>query len=121
MISLLTLDPKSEFYRICPGCGKAHMVKNRGRDYCSEKCYQDHYNDFNRKIKSLKLNVSPENSTPEIRKYEPPIRIEDKNTLNKNIHILETTLSGDLEKVVNSFELEIKGFNFFAYGIVIII
>jgi hypothetical protein len=40
------LDPLSDRYRICPNpsCKKPHMVKNRGRDYCSDKCADDHYN-----------------------------------------------------------------------------
>jgi hypothetical protein len=41
-----TLDPLSDRYRICPNppCGRPHMVKNKSRDYCSDKCADDHYN-----------------------------------------------------------------------------
>jgi hypothetical protein len=116
MFSLLSLDPKSTFYRICPGCGKAHMVKNRGRDYCSDKCYQDYYNQFKRKIRSLKLDEDVENKIPENQKYQPPIRNENPKLLNQNIQILEKILSGESEKDVDLFELEAKGFNFFAFS-----
>ncbi len=40
------LNQNSDRYRICPHpeCRKPHLVKNRGRDYCSDKCADDHYN-----------------------------------------------------------------------------
>ena len=39
------LNPNSHRYRICPSpfCGKEHMVSNIGRQYCSDKCADEHY------------------------------------------------------------------------------
>ncbi|MBL0031605.1 MAG: hypothetical protein IPP27_05255 [Bacteroidetes bacterium] len=45
------MDANSPYYRICPACSKPHMVKNKGREYCSDKCYQDFYNATQRIIK----------------------------------------------------------------------
>jgi len=46
IVDIAPLDPLSDRYRVCPHpqCGKAHMVNNRGKDYCSNKCANDHYN-----------------------------------------------------------------------------
>lgn len=49
--SVYRLDRTSDRFRICPNpeCKKEHMVKHRGKDYCSDKCADDHYN-FKRRL-----------------------------------------------------------------------
>jgi hypothetical protein len=44
--TIYKLNPNSDRYRICPNpeCNRAHMVMHRSRDYCSDKCADDHYN-----------------------------------------------------------------------------
>ncbi len=50
---VVPLDQTSDRYRICPhpNCKKAHMVKNRGRDYCCDQHADDHYN-MQRRLKN---------------------------------------------------------------------
>lgn len=40
----LELDPLSDRYPVCPNCRKLHMVRNKGRDFCRDKCANQHYN-----------------------------------------------------------------------------
>jgi hypothetical protein len=67
-----TLDPLSDRYRICPNpsCRKPHMVRNKGRDYCCDKCADEHYN-LNREYRNLY-------------KAEKEIEIETENAVIKS-------------------------------------
>lgn len=66
--NLLKLDANSPYYRICPACSKPHMVKNKGRDYCSNKCYQDFYNSTQRIIKKQEPSKSQEEFNKDVTK-----------------------------------------------------
>lgn len=52
----ILLDPLSDRYRVCPNCGKPHMVANRGRDFCSDWCADAYYNKNRRLIKQAELS-----------------------------------------------------------------
>ena len=95
MISKEKINQQSTYFRICPFCGKAHMVKNRGRDYCTDKCADDHYN-LLRRLKSQHEGmigaIKVENSVSNI--YAPPKRNVDPEALKKNIEILSHLTKG---------------------------
>ncbi len=48
---VMDLDPLSDRYRVCPNCKIPHMVRNRGRDFCSDRCSDQHYNANRRLMK----------------------------------------------------------------------
>jgi hypothetical protein len=48
--SIYKLDPSSNRFRICPNCKKEHMVNHLGKDFCCDKCADDHYNQ-NRRLR----------------------------------------------------------------------
>ena len=54
------LDQTSDRYRICPSCKCAHMVANRGRDFCSDKCADTYYNTHRRFRKQAIEILTPE-------------------------------------------------------------
>lgn len=56
----LELDPLSDRYRVCPNCSKPHMVRNKGRDFCSDRCADQHYNTRRRLMKQVQQTVDPE-------------------------------------------------------------
>ena len=116
MLSFMDLDPESSFYRICPRCGKAHMVNNRGRDYCSEKCYQDHYNNFRKKLRDFKLfdTESMENKSQST--YTPPKPNKDMEAQNRNIQIFKELLDNGSKAYLSIYELDRIGFDFFAFS-----
>lgn len=55
------LDPLSDRYRVCPNCGSPHMVRNKGRDFCSDRCADQHYNARRRLMKQAepKRDIEP--------------------------------------------------------------
>lgn len=109
------LDPGSSYYRICPSCHSPHMVHNRGRDYCSDKCYQDFYN-ATRRIK----RIAPLYAPPRLDNYpsfrEVKDNVIDFSALAKNISILKSLSleSGETKAKLN--DLEDAGFRFKAYS-----
>ena len=50
-----TLDPNSEYYRICRNCGAEFMAKNLSRDFCynNNKCHDAYHRREDRYLKSL--------------------------------------------------------------------
>ncbi len=58
METFYSVDPLSDRYRICPNCKIAHMVHNRGRDFCTDKCADDYYN-THRRLTRQATNVPP--------------------------------------------------------------
>ncbi|MGZ4056397.1 MAG: hypothetical protein ACXVPU_12290 [Bacteroidia bacterium] len=58
MKSVFKLDRTSNRFRICPNCGKEHMVKHLGRDFCDDKCADDHYNQERRLKKQAETMLS---------------------------------------------------------------
>jgi endogenous inhibitor of DNA gyrase (YacG/DUF329 family) len=109
----MELDPNSNFYRICPGCNKSHMVTNRGRDYCSEKCYQDHYNSYRKRIKAMDQASFQKNM---IKNFVTPERLDDSQVLKKNIHILRNLLNESSESSFSVQQLDSLGFNFYGFS-----
>lgn len=99
------LDPLSDRYRVCPNCSIPHMVRNRGRDFCSDRCADQHYNTRRRLLKQAdpKNNavmvaddiIVPEASAEEIAQPEiivaiEPIQVNSESTYGKNIRILNS-------------------------------
>ena len=58
LASFFKLNPISDRYRVCPYCKTAHMVKHLGRDYCSDKCADNHYNEKRRLKKQVENMLS---------------------------------------------------------------
>ncbi|MGZ4055310.1 MAG: hypothetical protein ACXVDZ_14295 [Bacteroidia bacterium] len=96
--SVFKLNPKSDRYRICPECGEGHMVKHRGRDFCSDKCCDDYNNKAKRLLKQsepqqpiteeIPTNVLPVAEVPKPEVILAPVEI--LNGVQKNIQILNT-------------------------------
>jgi hypothetical protein len=120
----LAIDPTSDRYRICPYCKTPHMVKNKGRDYCDDKCADAHYNYLrkyrnlgeidkekklgtDKKMQELENQLIPGNS-PDPKKWE--------EAFEKNIKILNELL---IDAVKGSkFKLDYLknlGFEFWAH------
>lgn len=111
------IDPGSPYYRICPHCKKPHMVHNKGRDYCSDKCYQDFYN-LTRKFKKPSSSYPPilNETEKQLRNYqEDPKKEIPLNALETNQKILESLLIDKDGTAYKITELESAGFEFFAY------
>lgn len=58
------LDPLSDRYRVCPNCGTPHMVRNKGRDFCSDRCADQHYNARRRLMKQAEPKANIESAPP---------------------------------------------------------
>lgn len=112
------IDPESPYYRICPHCKKPHMVHNKGRDYCSAKCYQDFYN-LTRKFKKPSSPYPPiiNETEKQLRNYqEDPkkeIPLDAHETNQKILSSLAIDKDGTPFKIN---ELASAGFQFFAYN-----
>lgn len=123
----LILDPLSDRYRVCrnPQCREPFMTTNRGRDYCTDKCADTHYN-FMRKYIKLNYNGAGKISSEEQNK---PLSAtvqslpnckpdqEWQSTFEKNMKILDE-LEMDLKKGTkyNIDYLVNLGFNFFVHS-----
>ena len=112
-------DPTSPYYRICPSCHTGHMVRNKSRDYCSDKCYQDFYNQT-RRIKRVALMYAPpyvDTNPIQTETYrEAQHKSIDPNFLQKNIGILEQlSIEGDGTKF-KVHNLAEAGFEFSAHS-----
>lgn len=103
--SNLKLDESSPYYRICPACSKPHMVKNKGRDYCSDKCYQDFYNATHRVVKK-------QQTLPVQEEYN---KDATKDLLESNKKILDFLMLEPNGTLYHIQELLEVGFNFLAY------
>lgn len=115
----LTLDPNSPFYRICPSCDSPHMVHNKGRDYCSDKCYQDFYN-ATRRIKRVAPMYAPPHvesiNASDISFREIQYKSIDPIALRKNIRILESLALHPNGTKYRVHSLEQAGFDFNAHS-----
>lgn len=93
----IELDPLSDRYRVCPNCGSPHMVKNRGRDFCSDRCADQHYNAHRRLMKQAEpkhvVETTPEVAPPPA---EAPVAIASPETLSASTP--ETMLSTQVEQ-----------------------
>lgn len=89
----MEIDINSDRYRICPGCEKDFMAKNRGRIYCTSKCFNDHYNNHRRDKAAYFIQ-----------------------TLKSNIEILDSLLSDGREILISAEELAMFGFAFENYS-----
>jgi ribosomal protein S27AE len=49
------IDVNSEYYRICPNCGKEFMANDLRDKYCCQKCHDD----YNNRIKRFKRASEP--------------------------------------------------------------
>jgi hypothetical protein len=93
------------------------MVKNKGRDYCSNKCYQDFYN-LTRKFKKPGIQNNPAvNETEKLLNNYPedPKKEIAFDAFEKNQKILSSLIIDDKGTPYKIQELENAGFEFYAY------
>ncbi len=113
----MPLDENSPYYRICPHCRNPHMVHNKGRDYCSEKCYQDFYN-LTRKLKKAanQYGRAATEIHKQLNKYqEHPKKELPDDASERNQQILSALLLDEDGSHYKIQELSNAGFEFFAY------
>jgi hypothetical protein len=126
------LDSTSDRYRICPhpGCKKPHMVSNRGKDYCSNKCADDHYN----MLRRLKKQAQRAEAARFLTIREPALFMESEpvpssvpqaevapsmalSGLEKNINILSALDLDSVHGSVFTYDALVgNGFDFGAYS-----
>ncbi len=91
-----SLDPLSDRYRICPNpnCKKPHMVKNTGRDYCSDNCADRHYNFLRKYRKQAETEKEKQAETEKFTNEALQLKVVDFKTdpdwlkaYNKNIEL----------------------------------
>lgn len=83
------LDPLSDRYRVCPNCQTPHMVRNKGRDFCSDRCADQHYNARRRLMKQAEpkhpevtptltapLNSNDESAALTVASAQEPVLVE---------------------------------------------
>lgn len=102
--SVFKLDPKSDRYRVCPQCGKGHMVRHRSRDFCSDKCCDDYNNQNKRLLKHTQIQIP----TPE----EPVINtIRFTETAKPQSHQSHGEALTDLQKntiILDKLKIDLK-------------
>ncbi|MFZ7116394.1 MAG: hypothetical protein ACO1G9_13520 [Bacteroidota bacterium] len=101
----LKLDANSPYYRICPACSRPHMVKNKGRDYCSNKCYQDFYNATHRVVKKQHIQLMQEEYNKDA----------TEDHLESNKKILDSLMLEPEGTLYQIQEFQEAGFHFLAY------
>ena len=114
----MPLDENSPYYRICPLCRKPHMVHNKGRDYCSDKCYHDFYNQT-RKLKKISTQYGQQFSETQkqLNNYqEHPKKELAPDAFEKNQNILSALRLDENGTLYKIQELENAGFEFYAYS-----
>lgn len=112
------LDKNSLYYRICPHCRKPHMVHNKSRDYCSDKCYNDFYSQIRKHMKIADYYSKPHSEMQQQLNHKEEYPKEDLvfNAYENNLKIL-ASLSIDEEGTrYNVQELNNAGFEFNAYS-----
>jgi hypothetical protein len=112
------LDPLSNRYRVCPNCQTPHMVRNKGRDFCSDRCADQHYNARRRLLKQALQTVqikptevaTTESDTTSAAATDYRACAENHD---KNLQILNS-LSIDTKNgtVIHSDDLLSRGFDF---------
>jgi hypothetical protein len=140
----VVLDPLSDRYRVCPNCETPHMVRNKGRDFCSDRCADQHYNARRRLMKQAapksESAIAPQSelvleplaesetaSTPKVQVAEiaepvppQPAQPEKENgelAYEKNIQILNSLkirIPGGTTFLID--DLAKSGFDFNAYS-----
>jgi hypothetical protein len=67
-------DKEADRYRICPNpkCSKQHYVEHRGKDYCSKKCADAHYNQKRRLDKHAEALIEDDSKKTELLTYSSP-------------------------------------------------
>jgi hypothetical protein len=102
MIMQFEIDPRGEYYRVCPYCKDEFIAKHLSRKYCKEK---NGKNDWcKNRYKRIVKNNTTNNPTED---YEPDIVI--------NVAKLERLLNGARTKLVKDKELFKIKYNFNAY------
>jgi hypothetical protein len=100
------LEPLSDRYRVCPYCKTAHMVKHLGRDYCTDKCADNHYNEKRR----LKKQVESMLSGKIVTMYEGwDTSTEEQLELEE----LKNKVIQNNVKILNSLDIEDDGNNLY--------
>lgn len=134
----LELDPLSDRYRVCPYCRKPHMVRNKGRDFCSDRCADQHYNARRRLMKQAEpknavaivqeVAVEPETAAqPQIQTVEivqpkasqptPQEKESGDSVYERNIQILDSLKVRIPEGTSYQIDALTKGgFDFNAYS-----
>lgn len=123
----LALDPLSDRYRVCrnPECRTPFMAKNRGRDYCCDKCADTHYNFMREYIKlnnygAGKIVREEENKTlPPIAQALPNYKPDHEwqTAFNNNLKILnDLSLDPIMGSKFNIDAMVGLGFNFFIHS-----
>jgi hypothetical protein len=99
------LDPLSMYYRICPYCKRPHMVKNRGRDFCSDRCADTYYNVHRRDLKQAEKIIAEKGMVTDVNSKQPIVIEESKIDYGENLNYrfthninLLNSLSIDLNK-----------------------
>ena len=74
-------DSNADRFRICPNpsCGIEHYVTHRGKDYCSDQCADNHYNQKRRLKEHAKAKISTSKAEQALaEKQEKEILIDDQ-------------------------------------------
>lgn len=112
------LDPLSDRYRVCPNCETPHMVHNKGRDFCSDRCADQHYNARRRLMKQALQTVTLEavevsEPAPEQMSLAPVENQPKENSYNRNLEILNSlTIDPQRGTMLHAENLLSLGFDF---------
>jgi hypothetical protein len=121
------LDPLSDRYRVCPNCKTPHMVRNRGRDFCSDRCADQHYNARRRLLKQAEPKTILEQNPLPIPPMEENMSVTVQSKIEstqpevtdyqKNLQILNSvTIKPEVGTVYHIDDLIRAGFNFDAFS-----
>ena len=120
--SVSILNPLSDRYRVCPYCSTAHLVRHLGRDYCSSKCADSHYNEKRRLKKQAESMLNKEifvgyegGEVPSMKKLK--FKQSKKGAIQNTVLLLNKLDLGDegnyLYKII---DIESVGVNFNHYS-----
>jgi hypothetical protein len=107
------MDPKSDRFRVCPNDGVEFMAKHRSTRFCCDKC-ADEFHNQKKKGKSL-INSSTTKISSLENSNNQHEAVVNKNTLRKNISIIEAILGQNNELKIPFDLLKNKGFVYEAY------
>lgn len=114
----MRLDENSQYYRICPHCRMPHMVHNKSRDYCSDKCYDDFYNQIRKHKKIASQYGQPHTEMQQQLNHckEYPKENLMFNGYENNLKILASLSIDEGGTRYKVQELHNRGFEFNAYS-----
>lgn len=94
------------------------MVHNKGRDYCSAKCYNDFYNQIRKHMKIADQYGQPQSEMKQQLNHKAEFSKEDlvSNAYEKNLKILASLSIDEGGTKYNVQELNHAGFEFSAYS-----